>query len=272
MHYFTSLPCPFFVSPDRMGTPPMPGSISRHFEHPHLAAMGGHCTKSVQLLESELGFLKESFLQALIPLSLAQLLRTSQPSKGSIFPRSLRNLWEEEPASTVSFSSPGLQHSGQLWTRWHSWSSQPDPLPKAVPALRSTPAESWEKVKASPLWWVWHWVFQVSWCRGSAVTQFVRVSCLHPTRFSWQGHAPGRNIQFGWINSQGCQQERLPAEVKRLSAELCWMFSVQPELQVGTGGSTAQLGLEMHHFLRNRGLVSRNQLWNKMLNSKWDSC
>lgn len=56
-----------------------------------------------------------------------------------------------------------------------------------------------------------------------AITQFIRVSCLHPIRFSWQGHAPGSDIQFGWINSNGCQQDRLTAEVKRLSAELCWM-------------------------------------------------
>lgn len=65
----------------------MPGNISSHVEHPHSAAMGGHYTKSVWLLESELGFPDESFPQALIPLFLAQLLRISQPSKAQSSPK-----------------------------------------------------------------------------------------------------------------------------------------------------------------------------------------
>lgn len=230
-----------------MGTPPVPGSISSHFEHPHSAAMGGHCRKSEQLLESELGFLDESFPQALIPLSLAQLLRTPQPSKAQSSPKA-SGIYERRNLPPLwVFTSPVLQHSGQLWARWHSWSSQPDPLPKAVSALGNTTAECWgafplgqgKGSSCSSMTWLWcHGCFRCFSLSVSGLLEqrfgcnsVIRVSCLHPTRFCWQGHAPGRDTQSGWVNSNGCQQGRLTAEVKRLSAELCWMISVQPEPQ-----------------------------------------
>lgn len=180
----TELPLFYLPSMPFLCVPWQNGNASHAREHsqplwtPTLTAMGGHCTKPVQLLESELGFLEESFPQALIPLSLAQLLRTSQPSKAQPSPKASGICERRDLLPLWVFTSPGLQHSGQLW---RSWSSQPDPLPKAVPALRNTTAECWGAFPLgegkgsswSLLTRLWHGVLEVSWSRGSAVTQFI---------------------------------------------------------------------------------------------------